>query len=136
MPASHDHAEDHDLTTDRAQPANSGQPASFEASLAEVGDIVVRLESGSLGLSESIAAYERGVTILRRLHDELAAVEERVNLLVRIDEEGRPVLGPLPQTGSEPPATRAKKPASRAGSTGRGSRSKALPGMDDDPTDA
>jgi exonuclease VII small subunit len=32
--------------------ANSSQTASFEAALADLGEVVVKLESGSLGLSE------------------------------------------------------------------------------------
>ena len=58
-------------------PAQSAQPAAvpFEASLSELNDLVNRLESGSLGLSDSIGAYERGVAILRRLHEQLADVE-------------------------------------------------------------
>ena len=91
---------------------------------------MTRLESGTLGLSASIAAYERGVTILRRLHDELAAVEERVKLLVQIDEQGRPVLAPLPQDAA-PAAAAAKKAGGRGGSAPKTSRAKTLPGMDD-----
>lgn len=112
-----------------AQSSNSEQTSSFEESLAALGDTVMKLESGGLGLSESIAAYERGVTILRRLHEELAAVEERVNMLVRIDEDGRPVLGALP-TAAEPTAP-AKKASGRGAGAAKASRAKSLPGMDD-----
>lgn len=106
------------------EPANSGQTASFETALAELGDIVARLESGSLGLSESITAYERGVTLLRRLHEELAGAERKVSTLVRIDDDGRPILAP-----SEPlPAGESAAPARAAG---RKTRSRTLPGMDD-----
>lgn len=112
-----------------AQSSNSEQTSSFEEALAALGDTVIKLESGGLGLSESIAAYERGVTILRRLHEELAAVEERVNMLVRIDEDGRPVLGALPA------AAETNAPAKKAGGRGAGAarapRAKSLPGMDD-----
>jgi exodeoxyribonuclease VII small subunit len=118
------------------QSSNSGQTSSFEESLATLGDTVMQLESGALGLSESIAAYERGVTILRRLHDELAAVEERVKLLVRIDEEGRPILGPLPDDAAAPAAATAKKAGGRAASAPKTSRPKTLPGMDDAGDDA
>jgi len=124
--------------------AHSAQPAAvpFEASLTELNDLVNRLESGALGLSDSIGAYERGVAILRRLHDQLADVEERVRLLVRIDEQGRPILSEIGATATaqdttgRPTATgstsdgdrsgrRATRPASRTG------RPKRLPGMDD-----
>jgi len=112
---------------DDATAANSQQTSSFETALADLGDLVVKLESGSLGLSESIAAYERGVSLLRRLHEELAVVEKRVSVLVRIDEDGRPILTPHDATAgaeSAPPASRA---------TGRRTRSRTLPGMDDAP---
>ena len=123
-------------------PAPDTQPAdaasTFETSLNQLGDIVARLESGSLGLSESIDAYERGVAILRRLHDELAAAEERVNVLVRIDEEGRPILEPATGGGAaqtadstQPAAPRAPRPQ-RA----RNARPRSLPGMDDASADA
>ena len=120
-----------------APAANSPQSSSsstvpFEASLAELGDIVARLESGALGLSESIGAYERGVSILHGLHEQLAAVEERVRLLVRIDEQGRPVLqetGPqTPQTADSPATAPARRTPRTAGTSARVKR---LPGMDD-----
>ena len=125
-------------------PAHSPQPAAipFEASLTELNDLVNRLESGSLGLSDSIGAYERGVAILRRLHEQLADVEERVRLLVRIDDQGRPILEEIGSATTSPEKTgrpigggsiadsdttvrRAARPASRTG------RPKRLPGMDD-----
>ena len=114
----------------------------FETSLAELNDLVNRLESGALGLSDSIGAYERGVAILRRLHEQLADVEERVRLLVRIDEQGRPILEEIENGATAPEKTgrptgggsttdgdvtvrRTARPASRTG------RPKRLPGMDD-----
>ncbi|MFM8705072.1 MAG: exodeoxyribonuclease VII small subunit [Planctomycetia bacterium] len=122
----------------------------FETSLAELNDLVNRLESGALGLSESIGAYERGVSILRRLHEQLADVEERVRLLVRIDEQGRPILEPIQETTetdkavpsnataaaaaatsqtSETSGPRGPRPVARA--QARPGRVKRLPGMDD-----
>jgi exodeoxyribonuclease VII small subunit len=113
-------------TTSVPQAAEPAQTASFEDALAELGRIVAGLESGSLGLSESIAAYERGVALVRRLHDELARVEARVSVLVRIDEEGRPVLAP--HEGGEQAATE-RRPAKRTSRPKTGSRP--LPGMDE-----
>jgi exodeoxyribonuclease VII small subunit len=106
--------------------------------LAELNELVNRLESGALGLSESIGAYERGVSILRRLHEQLAAVEERVRLLVRIDDQGRPILE-TPATekagGSAASADAAADTETngRRGprSAARTARPKRLPGMDD-----
>lgn len=108
---------------------------SFEAALQRLAELVAGLESGSLGLSDSITAYERGVGILKRLHEELANAEERVKVLVRIDEEGRPVLedSATPAGGDagagESPQTSAARPA-RA-SRAKPARPRQLPGMDE-----
>lgn len=113
---------------------------SFEAALQRLADLVAGLESGSLGLSESIAAYERGVGILKRLHDELAVAEERVKVLVRIDDEGRPVLedsaSPAGSGTAATDAPAAESPQPAASRPARAARPKAarprpLPGMDD-----
>jgi len=107
-------------------PPQTAQP-TFEAALAELAELVGRLESGGLGLSESIGAYERGVALLRGLHGQLAAVEERVKMLVRVDEQGRPILETpdLVAPGGEKPG------AERPARTARAGRTKRLPGMDD-----
>lgn len=117
--------------TSDTQPADAA--ATFESALDHLGDIVARLESGSLGLSESIDAYERGVAILRRLHEELAAAEERVNVLVRIDDEGRPILEPAAATGAVPAADSAQPATPRGPRPPRAktARPRSLPGMDD-----
>lgn len=117
--------------TSDTQPADAA--ATFESALNQLGDIVARLESGSLGLSESIDAYERGVAILRRLHEELAAAEERVNVLVRIDDEGRPILEPAAATGAVQAADSTPPAASRGPRPPRAktARPRSLPGMDD-----
>ncbi len=109
--------------------ANSGQTSSFETALADLGGLVSKLESGSLGLSDSIAAYERGVALLHRLHEELAVAEKKVGVLVRIDEEGRPILVPH-ETATAAEAV-VPPPTARGGA--RKSRTKTLPGMDDAP---
>ena len=67
----------------------AGDPASFEAALAELESIVESMESGDLPLEESLTAYKRGVALVKAAHARLAAVEEQVKVL----EEG--VLKPL-----------------------------------------
>ncbi len=54
----------------------------FDAILARLRDVVVKLESGQLSLEESLAAYEEGVALARRGHDQLAAAEKRVEIVV------------------------------------------------------
>lgn len=128
-----------------ANPTHPAPPADvpFETSLTELNELVNRLESGALGLSDSIGAYERGVTILRHLHEQLADVEERVRMLVRIDDQGRPILSDIDAESSgtaTPAATQTgRAEASEGGTSGRRvsrsvsrtSRPKRLPGMDD-----
>lgn len=126
------------------EPTAPGSPEpTFETSLAELNELVARLESGGLGLSDSIQAYERGVTLLRQLHEQLADVEERVRLLVRIDADGRPVLEPIgtESTGAEklvrgPAVEGSARDSDGAGArpartAARAGRSKRLPGMED-----
>jgi exodeoxyribonuclease VII small subunit len=70
--------------------AASGPPPvealSFDAALAELQEVVARLESGALPLEEAIAAFERGV----RLHDRCAALLDRAELRVQrlVEETG------------------------------------------------
>jgi exodeoxyribonuclease VII small subunit len=115
------------------EPAAGDQPETFETLSAQLAELVGRLESGSLGLSESIAAYERGVGIVRRLQEELAHAEERVSVLVAIDDDGRPVLQPRDagvQTAHSPQP--GGTGASSRGPRSRAPRGKSLPGMDED----
>ncbi len=67
----------------------------FEASLAEVEKIVAKLESGELGLSESLEKYETGIKQLKRCHGLLDAAEQKVSLLSGFDSDGNPVTTPL-----------------------------------------
>lgn len=121
------------MPTDNDQPTNLPQTVSFEEGLAQLGEIVSRLESGTLGLSASIEAYEQGVHMLRRLHQELTTIEEWVQKLVRIDAEGRPVLEPLTVEDS---SDGADAPGRKAAVRAPKKRAKTLPGMDDAADDA
>lgn len=68
------------------------EKASFEESLDELDMIIHKMESRDLGLTESLTAYEQGVSLLRHLHEELSDIEQRVVTLVRIDQDGNPVF--------------------------------------------
>ena len=77
--------------TEKSSKTNKKQP-SFEESLDELDVIIHKMESRDLGLTESLAAYEKGVSLLRHLHEELSDIEQRVVTLVRIDEDGTTVF--------------------------------------------
>jgi len=65
--------------------------ARFEDALAELEGIVQRLEKGELPLEDSLAAFERGIGLVRALSQRLAQVEQRVELLLK-SEAGKPIL--------------------------------------------
>lgn len=61
----------------------------FGDALAELDAIVSALEGGQLELEESLARYERGVTLLRALQAKLADAQQRVTVLIgELESEG------------------------------------------------
>jgi exodeoxyribonuclease VII small subunit len=54
----------------------------FSDSLTELESIVSALESGQLDVEDSLARYERGVTLLRACQARLAEAEQRVTMLM------------------------------------------------------
>ena len=67
----------------------------FEESLAELEALVRRLEQGDLPLEESLAAFERGMALVRLLAARLEDVAQRVEVLLRTSD-GSLVTRPLP----------------------------------------
>lgn len=55
---------------------------TFREALGELESIVSVLESNTLELEESLAAYERGVTLLGSLQKRLAGAEQQVEVLM------------------------------------------------------
>ena len=66
----------------------------FEDALAKLEGLVQRLEKGELPLEESLAAFERGIALVRSLGQRLAEVEQRVEVLLK-SEAGKLVLRPF-----------------------------------------
>ncbi|MCU0989474.1 MAG: exodeoxyribonuclease VII small subunit [Xanthomonadales bacterium] len=56
-------------------------PKSFEAALAELESLIQGMESGRLGLDESLSAYQRGMQLLRHCQEALTAAEGRIRVL-------------------------------------------------------
>lgn len=56
-------------------------PASYEAALAELEQLVNRIESGQLPLEELLAGYQRGAQLLQFCRDKLQAVEDQIKVL-------------------------------------------------------
>jgi len=53
----------------------------YEAAVAELESLVERMEDGRFALEESLAAYQRGVDLVRFCREQLAAVEQKVRVL-------------------------------------------------------
>ena len=61
----------------------SPEEMPFEAAIARLEVIVKTMEGDSLSLDESLALYEEGVALTRRLNRELCEAEQRVQILQR-----------------------------------------------------
>ena len=71
------------------------QAASFESSLQALKEILADLEEGNLPLSESLEKYEAGIRHLRECDETLKKAKARIELLVRVDSDGKPVTKPF-----------------------------------------
>ena len=56
-------------------------PTTFEDALSELETLVHTMERGDLALEASLAAYQRGVSLLRYCQERLGAAEETVRVL-------------------------------------------------------
>ena len=60
----------------------------FEEAIADLEQVVEQLESGDLSLEDSLAAFEKGVGLVRYCNQKLSEVEKKVELLVK-DKQGQ-----------------------------------------------
>ncbi len=56
-------------------------PASYEAALAELEQLLARLESGELPLEQLLSGYQRGASLLSFCRERLDAVEGQIKVL-------------------------------------------------------
>lgn len=56
-------------------------PKNFESAMAELDQLVEKMEAGQLPLEESIAAYQRGATLLKFCEAKLADADARIQVL-------------------------------------------------------
>jgi exodeoxyribonuclease VII small subunit len=67
---------------------SDGEKVDFEESMHRLEQIVSELESGQLSLEDSIARYEEGIQLSRRLHKVLDESEKRIERLVEKEGAG------------------------------------------------
>ena len=70
----------------------------FEAALARLEVIVKTMEGDTVSLDESLALYEEGIALVRRLSRELDEAEQRVQILQRTPDGE---IKPAPFTSTE-----------------------------------
>ena len=67
---------------------------TFEASLAELEEIVGKLEDGDMPLEESLALFEQGIRLSRDCRDRLTKAERRIEILMQ-DSDGNLVAAEI-----------------------------------------
>ncbi|NRR33672.1 exodeoxyribonuclease VII small subunit [Oxalobacteraceae bacterium] len=75
--------------------AAGAAPASFEEAMAELAQLVSQMEAGQLPLEASVAAYQRGSSLVKFCGAQLDKVESQVKVL-----EGD-MLKPFADAGEE-----------------------------------
>ncbi|WP_435531586.1 exodeoxyribonuclease VII small subunit [Ramlibacter aurantiacus] len=60
-------------------------PPDYETALAELEQLIGKIESGQMPLEQLLAGYERGAELLNFCRDKLQAVENQIKVL----DEGR-----------------------------------------------
>lgn len=75
--------------------AKKDQPSKkFEVAMEELENVVEHLESGELSLEDSLAAFEKGVGLVKLCNQKLTEVEKKIEVLVK-DKEGKLQLKPF-----------------------------------------
>ena len=69
--------------SDTANDTSSGipMPATYEAALGELEQLVGQLESGAMPLDQLLSGYQRGAQLLQLCRDKLQAVEDQIKVL-------------------------------------------------------
>ncbi len=61
---------------------------TFEEKMRLLEELVEKLESGNLGLEESLAAYESAMTLSKELDAQLSEGEKKIRILYASGQEG------------------------------------------------
>lgn len=86
-----------------AKKRNTDSGPSFEESLRELEAIIERVESGEVGLEQSIDEYEKGVDLIKRCRLILERAEQRIQRLSLDDLESRTGSSPEEPSDDEEP---------------------------------
>ena len=73
---------------------NQQPPKSFEGAVDELEKILQEIESGSVGLEESLLRYERGTFLIQHCRGVLAQAEKQIELISK-NPEGEIAVEPI-----------------------------------------
>lgn len=65
---------------------------NFEVKIKKLEEIVKKMENGDITLDESLKMFEEGVGLTRECQKELNEAEQKVQLLMGVDSNGKPEL--------------------------------------------
>ena len=71
---------------------------TFEQAMEKLEGIVERIESGQIGLAESITEYEQGVKLIKQCRTILDAAEKKIQILARGEDGELKPDGELEET--------------------------------------
>lgn len=74
-------------STKKTAPAATS--ANFEKALAELEQLVEKMEKGDLSLEEAMADFQRGIELTKSCQATLKAAEQKVQILVEQGEQGK-----------------------------------------------
>ena len=77
----------------------SQKTPDFETALAELEELVEKMEQGELSLDESLKQFERGVLLTRVCQKSLQEAEQKVQIL--LEKDGQTSLEPFDSDDSQ-----------------------------------
>ena len=72
--------------------SDADRSETFEESARRLSQIVAELEGGDLPLERSLQLFEEGVRLARAAQERLDQAERRVEELLGIDTQGKPIV--------------------------------------------
>jgi len=84
---------------------------TFEDATRRLSQIVEELEAGDLPLERSLALFEEGVKLARSAQERLDRAERRVEELLGVDENGRPITRDFEAAGGPPSKSPRREPS-------------------------
>lgn len=78
-----------------AKKPTSEESPQFEQALADLEQIVRRLELGGSSLEDDLSDYGRAVKLIKLCHSRLTEAEKTVLILSGVDADGKPIVEPF-----------------------------------------